>query len=182
MKKVLIAAMTLDGKIARHAVHDVNWTSKEDKNFFREETKKAGVVIFGTNTYKAIGRPIPDRLNIIMTRDLEKYSAKTIRGLLEFTSDSPKVILDKLVQRGYEKVVIGGGSAIYFLFLKEKLIDEVYLTLIPKIFGKGIGLFKGLNSGFNLDGFDEVDLELIDISKLGIGEILLKYKVKYRGD
>jgi dihydrofolate reductase len=171
IKKILIAAITLDGKIAKSADHDVDWTSKEDKAFFRDETKKAGVVIFGSSTYKAIGRPMPDRLNIIMTRHPEDYADKEKEGLLEFTTDDPQTILEKLAKRGFNKVVIGGGSAIYSLFLEKKLIDEIYLTIAPKIFGKGVDLFKEMD-------IENVGLELLEVGKLGNGgEVLMKYKL-----
>ncbi|MFH1713114.1 MAG: dihydrofolate reductase family protein [Candidatus Jacksonbacteria bacterium] len=171
MKTVLIAAVTLDGKIAKSAYHNVNWTSKEDKQFFRKETRKAGAVIFGSNTYKAIGKPMPRCLNIIMTRQPQKYQSQTQKGLLEFTTDSPSVILDKLTKRGFKKAIIGGGSAIYSLFLQANLIEEIYLTVAPKIFGKGISLFQDVE-------IDEVNWRLIDVGKLGEGEVLMKYKLK----
>jgi len=171
MKKILIAAITIDGKIAKHRHHNVDWTSQLDKQFFRSETKGARVVIFGSNTYKAMGGPMPDPLNIVITREPKKFDSQQQSNHLEFTSDLPKVILDSLKKRGYTKVIIGGGSAIYSLFLKEKLVDEIYLTIAPKIFGAGVNLFKDVE-------IDEVDLELMEVGRLGQGEVLLKYKVK----
>lgn len=171
MKTVLIAAVTLDGKIAKSAYHNVNWTSKEDKQFFRKETRKAGAVIFGSNTYKAIGKPMPRCLNIIMTRQPQKYASKEQKNIIEFTSDAPKEILSNLTKRGFKKAIIGGGSAIYSLFLQANLIEEIYLTVAPKIFGKGISLFQDVE-------IDEVNWRLIDVGKLGEGEVLMKYKLK----
>lgn len=171
LKKIIIAAITLDGKIAKNADHNADWTSKEDKNFFRAETKKAGVVIFGSKTYETIGHPMPDRLNIIMTREPKKYTKKQKKDFLEFTSDSPPNILNNLMKRGYKNVVIGGGNAIYSLFLQMKLVDEIYLTIAPKIFGQGINLFKDIN-------MNEINLKLISLEKLNEqGEILIKYKL-----
>lgn len=170
MKTVLIAAVTLDGKIAKSAYHNVSWTSKGDKQFFRKETRKAGAVIFGSNTYKAIGKPMPRCLNIIMTHQPLKYQSQTQEGLLEFTSDSPNAILSGLTKRGFKKAIIGGGSAIYSLFLQAGLIDEIYLTIAPKIFGKGISLFQDVK-------IDEIDWKLMEIGRLGDGEVLVKYKI-----
>ena len=44
MTTFLIAAITADGFIARHSRHLADWTSKEDKQFFTQKTKEAGVV------------------------------------------------------------------------------------------------------------------------------------------
>lgn len=171
LKKIIIAAITLDGKIAKNSDHNADWTSKEDKKIFRTETKKAGVVIFGSKTYETIGRPLPDRLNIIMTREPKKYIEKQKKNFLEFTSDSPPTILNNLMKRGYNNVVIGGGNGIYSLFLQMKLVDEICLTIAPKIFGQGISLFKDID-------IDETDLKLISVKKINKqGEILVKYKL-----
>lgn len=170
MKKIIIAAITLDGKIAKHPGHDVDWTSKQDKQFFRAETKKAGAVIFGSSTYDTIGRPMPDRLNIVMTRTPEKYAAVEKPGLLEFSADLPRAILGRLEERGFKSVVIGGGSVIYSFFLKDKLVDEIYLTIAPKIFGAGIALFQQMD-------IPEVDCELMSCTKLTKNEVLVRYKI-----
>jgi dihydrofolate reductase len=158
----------MDGKIALHGNHNVDWTSKKDKNFFRSQTQRAGVVIFGANTYRAMGKPMPNRLNVIMTRNPGLYRKKQVPDLLEFTDDSARLILDKLQKRGYTTAVIGGGSVIYSLFLKENLIDTIYLTVVPKIFGTGIPLFQKLN-------IPTKTCALTNIEKLGKGEFLLKY-------
>lgn len=167
----MIAAVTLDGKISQNARADVNWTSRKDKQFFRDQTTAAGVVIFGSTTYQAIGRPMPNRLNIVMTRHPENFANKTAPGILEFTSDEPRAILDKLAKRGYNTVVIGGGGAVYSLFLEQGLIDEIYLNVVSKIFGTGISLFREMD-------IQNMSLELIEVSRLGVGEVLLKYKTK----
>lgn len=170
MKTIIIVAVTLDGKIAKDSTQNVDWTSKEDKDFFRRETKRIGVVIFGAKTYTAIGRPLPDRLNIIITKEPQKYKYLKQPNLLEFTSDPPEMILEALAKRGYKEVVIGGGSTIYSLFLQKNLIDEIYLTIAPKIFGKGVNLFKEME-------IEEINLELIELNQLGEGEILVKYRI-----
>ena len=47
MKVILLAALTLDGKLARNSAHFVDWTSREDKKLFFQTTKRAGVLIIG---------------------------------------------------------------------------------------------------------------------------------------
>lgn len=170
MKTILIAATTLNNKIAKHAGHNVDWTSKKDKEFFRSEVKKAGAAIFGSTTYETMGKTMPGVLNVIMTRDPSKYASKVKSGSVEFTSASAQEILAQLAGKGYNQVVLGGGSLIYSLFLEQGLVNEIYLTIAPKIFGSGVNLFKEMK-------IDELDLELLEVSKLGTGEILLKYKV-----
>jgi dihydrofolate reductase len=171
MKTILIAAITLDGKIARKPVEAVTWTSKKDKSFFKKETQKAGVSILGSNTYKTIAKkPFAKTLHIVMTHHPEKFAAKhTKPEALEFTKSTPKKILKDLSTRGFKQAVISGGSEIYAAFLKADLVDEIYLTIVPKIFGKGIPLFKEIN-------IKPTDFKLFNTTKLGPHEILLQYK------
>ena len=53
-KCIVIAAVTIDGKIAKGPNHMSNWTSKEDKVFMRALLAKSDVVIVGNNTYNNI--------------------------------------------------------------------------------------------------------------------------------
>lgn len=161
-------AITLDGKIAKSPDHAATWTSKADKKVFVEETKKAGVIVMGETTYQTIGKPLPGRLNVIMSLLPEKN--KNIPGILEFTNTPPKELLAKLESRGFSSVIIGGGATINGLFLKENLIDEIWLTIEPKIFGEGLSLFKGAEV--------DLDLELIEVKNLDKNVIQVRYEVR----
>jgi dihydrofolate reductase len=78
--------------------------------------------------------------------------------------------LKELEEMGYESAVLGGGAFINGLFLEKGLIDEIAITIEPKIFGDGISLFKG--------DFD-VDLKLINTEKINDNSVVLRYKVLY---
>jgi hypothetical protein len=106
MKITLIMAMTADGKIARHNTHYPDWTGKADKKMFRQLTTAAGVVIMGSRTYGTIGKPLPQRLNWVMTRSPQRFASSE---QLVFSDDSPTVIVDKLVARGYSAAALTGG-------------------------------------------------------------------------
>lgn len=167
MKVVLMMAITLDGKIAKYTDHPANWTSKADKKIFIKETKKAGVIVMGKTTYDTIGQPLPGRLNIVL--DLEADPSKNIPGQLEFTTTQPKELIKQLRDRGFKSVIIGGGCTINGLFLKAGLIDEIWLTIEPKIFGQGLDLFKGVDV--------DLDLELIEVRQLDKNVVQVRYQV-----
>ena len=167
MKTFLIAALSADGFIAKDSGHLADWTSKEDKKFFMETTKKAGVIIMGQNTYETIGKPLPDRLNIVYSYDKE-YEG------VEVTQKNPKELLLDLEKRGYKEVAITGGSQIYTMFMEQGLIDKLYLSVEPVIFGKGMTLFNK-----ELD----IKLELISSQKLGSQTTLFEYStIKIKSD
>ncbi len=163
----LVAAISVDGRIAqKEGQTSTDWTSQEDKKFFVEKTKEAGVLVMGRKTYETIGRPLPNRLNVIMTRDVGQF--ESIEGTLEFTKATPAGILTDLEIRGFKEVIIAGGAGVYSLFLKEGLVTDLYLTVEPIIFGAGIPL---------IDGIDSKRLELVESKKLGEQSVLLHYRI-----
>ena len=165
MNVTLVMAITLDGKIGKSPDHFPDWTGKEDKKFFAEITKKAGVVIMGSKTFDTIGYPLPSRKNIILTRDKRRTSQWEN---LVYTDKRPKELLEELESEGFAQVVLAGGSLINSLFAEENLIDEIFVTIAPKIFGYGLSLFSEEVS---------MELELEAVNTLGRNLVCLKYKV-----
>src|ERR1035437_220047 len=136
IKCFIVAALTADGFLAKDKNQvSTSWNSAEDKKHFVELTKRAGVVVLGSTTFETFGRPLKDRLNIVYSRS-KKYEG------VEMTEDEPEVLLQKLEERGFSEVAICGGSSIYTKFFKAGVVDTLYITVEPVIFGKGITLFN----------------------------------------
>jgi dihydrofolate reductase len=99
------------------------WKIKEDLKLFKELTEN-NIVIMGRNTFESIGKPLPNRINIVIT-------SKNIPGVYNFTKieDSinycNKINLDK-------KIFIIGGKKIYEYCLSNNLIDNMYISKIKK--------------------------------------------------
>jgi len=142
----LMVAITADGKIARDAGHYPDWTGSADKKLYVEITKKAGVMIMGSTTFDTIGRVLPGRKTVVMTRNLERRSD---RQELVFTQEPAEKILADLADQGFTEVIVVGGAKINYLFAAEGLIDELILTISPYAFGSGLSIFS-----------DSVDLKL----------------------
>jgi len=165
MKITMLMAMTLDGKIGKHPDHFPDWTGKADKKLFVELTRKAGVVIMGSKTFDTIGIPLPGRKNIILTRD---KSRKSEWDNLLFTDASPKEIVANLEKEGFSEAILAGGAKINSLFAEENLIDEIIVTISPKIFGTGMSLFSSELS---------LELELKEMKQSDRNLVFLKYNV-----
>ena len=165
MKVILVMAMTLDGKIARDSNHPADWTGKDDKKKFVEITKRAGVMIMGSKTFDTIGRALPGRKNIVITRNKARKSA----GNLIFTDKAPDLLLKELAQEGFQEVALIGGSIVNTLFAEADLIDEIYVTVIPVLFGRGLSLF---------DCEMDARLELLGADTISDQSLMLRYRVK----
>lgn len=185
-KTFIISAVSADGFIAQDQDQtSTTWTSREDFKWFQKKTKQAGVCVMGRSTWDTIGRLLPSRINIVMTRnpenvtafDAEKVAdlAETIQAgtaleanTLYVTSESPATVVELLEKASQPEIAICGGSSVYTQFLSAGLVDEVYLTIEPVFFGTGVPLFNAKL---------EQALELQAVENLSPQTLLLTYAV-----
>jgi dihydrofolate reductase len=187
MHVFLIAAISIDGQIGQ-AKDQVStaWTSKEDKQFFVQRTKQAGVMVLGSQTFQTFNRLLPGRAMIIYTRNVEKFrqrvsfqveeitkETKTIENseVLYATTLSPAELVDLLAKIGKQELAICGGSSIYAQFMQAGLVETLYLTVEPIVFGKGVPLFSEPL---------QTQLELKEVKNLSSQTLLLEYHVSHR--
>lgn len=171
MQVTMVVAITADGKVDREGnTRSFDWTTKDDKKFYIESIKRSGVVVCGYTTFKSIRRFPPGLKYYVYTSKPEVF-VNHRPDIIEAipTKQEPVDLLKEIEKQGYDEVSISGGASIYTMFLKEKLIDKIYLSVEPIMFGKGVGLLKDIV---------DVKLKLLNVSKLGEeGTALLEYKI-----
>jgi dihydrofolate reductase len=167
MEVILLMAATVDGKIARHSNHAVDWTGKVDKEHFVKVTKEAGVIIMGSKTYDTIGKPLPGRFNFVMTRD---SSRKSDQANLIFTGYAPAKVIETIESMGYTSAVLIGGPLTNKFFILDNLITQIQLVVVPRLFGSGLSFFP---TTLELD----MELSLYSVEFLGEGHVLINYRV-----
>ncbi len=174
MEIILLAALSADGFIARHQTENsTKWTSKEDAQWFSRKTKEIGICIMGRTTYDTIGRPLPDRAILVLSKSGQPIAdapqlVPTPEGTVFVTNSSPEDVVEALEQRGVAKVAICGGSTIYHQFLALELVHHIFLTIEPQLFGQGISLAHQPL---------QTKLELLQIHPLSEQTIVLEYLV-----
>jgi dihydrofolate reductase len=185
MNIFLIAALSADGFLAENNSQlSTTWTSKEDYQFFIARCRQAGVTVWGKRTFETVGRPMKGVCNIILTRDPEAAVAQHANHNalvlaadtqfdptvpLYFSSLSPQELVAKLKPATAEIAVLG-GSHIYHWFMAENLVDQLYITVEPVVFGQGVSLFA--------QAFDQPKkLSLIEIHHLSEQTKVLQYSV-----
>ena len=105
---------------------ELPWDIPEDMKFFRTKTSKK-IIIMGRKTFESVGHPLPNRLNIVISRQ-ENYKAD---GADVFTNLTDAIEFAKTKTDEYDsEIFIIGGGEIYKQSLS--LIDKVYLTRIHK--------------------------------------------------
>jgi dihydrofolate reductase len=171
MTVTIAAAISLDGKLTRHDETQLTkWTSPEDQAHFRNMIATHDALVMGRGTYEAVKpKTSPEKLRVVLTSQADNFQAEAIPGQREFYNESPAEIVKRLKGRGYKKVLIVGGGGTISPFLEAKLVDSLYLTLEPRIFGTGTALALGkLDAEFKLQSQQQLNNK---------GSLLLVYKL-----
>jgi len=174
MRTVLIAAQSVDGFITRHDEPGTAFTSPEDKAYFHAALGSFEVGIFGGETYRVSRAVIRAnqpclRLRVVLTRSPERFAADAVPGALEFTRAEPPALVAGLAARGFQHCALLGGSHVHSQFFAARLVDEVWLTIEPALFGGGTPLLAQRG---------DVRLDLLAVEKLAANTLLLKYRVR----
>jgi len=169
MKVFIVAAISADGLLGASVTQSsMEWRSREDGKSFNELTRTAGVMIMGSATYQTfrVKRAPPGRKLVIYTHHPESIQGE---GDIEATAEAPAALLARLEQAGYTSVALCGGATIHSLFLEAELVDDLYLTIEPVLFGQGVPLFRAPTM---------TRLELVSCDKLNNDTLLLHYVVQ----
>ncbi|HXB44562.1 MAG TPA: dihydrofolate reductase family protein [Puia sp.] len=172
MKTILIFVSTLDGKVTKWDQSRVSlWSSHQDQDYYKKIWNESRLIVMGSNTFTAdIVNPSASHQIIIMTSHPDKYKSLEISGQIEFTNELPSALVSRFKIKGHQQMLIVGGPHVATSFLKEQLIDELWLTFEPKIFGQG--------SNFATDVALDISLRLIDIERVNDqGTLITKYAV-----
>ena len=173
MKVILVMVTSVDGKSTKGRLAPNKWASTEDQRHFFTLLKMSPLVIMGRKTYEAARSSMelsPHTMRVVVTSYPERFLNDRVPGILEFTKDDVKQIVSSYRERGYTQMLVLGGERLNKAFFENSLIEEIWLTIEPRLFGMG----KGIVGNIDLD----IRLQLLDIQTLNAcGTLLLKYKV-----
>jgi len=173
MRITLLAVQSLDGFITRHDTSGSAFASAADKTHLRNALARFDCCVMGGTTYRLErarrpDRPLPARLQIVLTRSPDTFATETIPGRLEFTAASVPDLVTALRVRGMKNCALLGGSQIHSLFLGARLVDELWLTIEPRLFGNGTPLIAHR---------DDISLKFLSQQALTADTLVLKYVV-----
>jgi len=170
-KVIFYIATSLDGYIAKP--HDdlgfLSLVQKDGEDYgYAEFEYSVDTVILGRKTYDWIMKQVPEfphagKNSYIITRTPRPGFGKT-----NFYSGNIKDLIIRLKSEKGKNIFIDGGAEIVHELLKEKLIDEFIVSIIPILVGNGTKLFK--------EGHPEQKLKLVSTKSFDTGLVQLHYK------
>lgn len=129
--KCLIVAVADDGAIGLNGM--LPWHISEDLKYFKSKTLGCPVIM-GRATFESLGRPLPGRLNIVLSHgDLSLDGAVSAHSLEEaFT-----------LAAGAERCFVIGGSKVYAQSLD--MVDRIYITYVHTTIPAADAFFPVIN-------------------------------------
>ena len=167
MKTTLFLSVSVDGLIAdKDGIPSFPEGSWEDWCALVNEVDN---VIAGRSSYEQLKSDDmasvlhPTHKIVMSTREMELGDSTWQHA------KSPSEALEILKNKGVEEAIVGGGRAVAYSFMREKLIDYIILDLNPVAFGVGTPVFG--------DVMDMVSLKLLDSRSLNDDTLRLRYQV-----
>jgi dihydrofolate reductase len=154
--RIALAYVTsLDGKIAKADNGPIrDWASKEDGLALTKLISQFEIVVLGRATYEKHRPGLHEgRLYVVLTHHADAFAKDTVPGQREFAQGTPKEVVQHYKTRGYKNMLLLTGSDTSTAFLEAGLVDELYLTIEPIIFGDGLSMVapKVLDIHWQLD-------------------------------
>jgi len=118
----LIAAMDKNNLIGNNG--KLPWKIKEDMEFFKKSTKNS-CVIMGRKTYESIGKPLPHRKNVVISKTLPQGFLENT--LVIFPEFDMKAIQENSLKWDYNII---GGREIYQQALEKGIPDRLLISRI----------------------------------------------------
>ena len=104
--------------------NELPWKLPEDLKYFKQVTS-GKAIIMGRTTYDSLGRPLPNRTNIVMTRDASwegPIGTRVVHSL-----EAALALADAVAVSNYQdEVVVIGGAEIYAQLLPQ--VERMYIT------------------------------------------------------
>lgn len=169
MKVILYMAVTVNGLIAKED-DSADFLTATESSSYVSTVQSAGALVIGRRTYEVLSEQ-PEFQEFVKSgvkiMALSHNDSLELKDPSHRIAHSPKEALDLL--KDQTEVIVAGGAKLNASFMKENLIDEIYLDIEPAIIGKGIPLFVGEN--FN------VELKFLGQEMLSKNEIQLHYEI-----
>ena len=139
MRKIILnVAISLDGMIEGQD-GEYDWCPPPSKIEMREFLDKIDAIFIGRKSFELIGK------SMFPKKELFVFSSTLAKGLgfQLINHDVKQKVMDIKRLPGKDIWLFGGANMVTF-FLNEKLIDELWLAVVPVILGKGTPLFSNI--------------------------------------
>lgn len=172
-KVILYIAASLDGYIAKPN-DDLSFLSivqKEGEDYgYTDFVNAVDTVILGRKTYDWVMKQVSEFPHAQKNTYIITRTPRPNVGSTHFYTGSLKALIKSLKSKEGKNIFIDGGAEVVNELLKQNLIDEFIISIVPVLVGDGIKLFQ--------DGRPEQKLQLLETKQFESGLTQLHYKLE----
>lgn len=169
-------ATSLDGFVARKD-HSLDWLMKqdtmgEDMGYDAFIGHMDGLVM-GAGSYRTVAEfddwPYQKPVVVMSSTLTEADLPARLKGKVRFTTLSPAALMTELAANGWTRAYVDGGRLIQS-FIREGLIEDLVVTVVPILIGEGMSLFGSVKK--------DVDLDMVSTQSFKCGMVQTHYRIK----
>ena len=173
----VMMAISLDGFVARKN-HALDWLMKQktqnEDHGFDEFLANIDVIVMGSGSFKTVlgfdqwpyQKPV-----VVMSRQLSQEDVPAeLQSKVDITDLQPQAVMDSMKAKGWNRVYVDGGAVVQS-FIREGLIADLKLAIVPILIGDGIRLFGELDT--------DIDLTLTGTKPFPSGLVEMRYAINY---
>ena len=167
---VYFVACSLDGFIAGPN-GEIDWLFTDGDFGYADFYKTVDTLVMGRKTLETAlsfgAYPYPGKRAVVFSRKQTDCDVPEV----ELTSDDPAAVLNRLTGGPGEKIWLVGGAELAHTCLRQKLVDELILSVHPVTLGNGIPLFPSdqTRTGWHLDHTRTFERGLLQLTYSKIG-------------
>lgn len=171
----IFMAMSLDGFVAREDF-GLDWLMKQkvdgEDHGYEPFIDSVDGLVMGSGSFRTAltfdawpyEKPVVVLSKTLKTKDIPS----ALRHKVSIREQSPQEVMASLAEQGWKRVYVDGGKIIQS-FLREGLIDDMVVTIIPILIGAGKRMFGPLDA--------DIDLHLLEETPFPSGLVTLKYRI-----
>ena len=116
------------------SANKIPWKCRADMKFFKETTSnvndstKMNAVIMGRKTFESLPAPLPNRLNVVLTKVAKKNDSSN--NSIVFSNEFDKIIDELELNPNIETIFVIGGENVYKQALQHPKCEKIYLNLV----------------------------------------------------
>jgi len=122
------------------SANKIPWKCRADMNFFKETTSnvndstKMNAVIMGRKTFESLQKPLPNRLNVVLTKGplliKNNDSSNNSNNSIVFSNEFDKIVDELELNPKIETIFVIGGENVYKQALQHPKCEKIYLNMV----------------------------------------------------
>ena len=140
----LVAAISLNGKIADQEGEFEQYSSPEDYDWLHAKIRESDALVMGRKTYEQHVATREHKPTILLTRNVKGFKPSEDERQLYLFNDDREEFLNLCNLLQFQTITVLGGAEVYHWALEQKLVTDCFLAVEPYLIPSGKNILADL--------------------------------------